>query len=349
MARGSSGRAARRGGRVAVPTKRALQSGVTDDTSNKKQAVGGGGAGPSSAPVSLTPAEGAPADGQLPVAEGAPADGQQLDVRMIATVAVIQWFIMIAHVLAAVPTDRCALISTLYEQLRPQKKRFYYTRRGGLIYPQGSHWRSLCAQRDERSFMHFLGVDPNTFDVILARFEPIYGLTITSQKASTRGRMRLMTPTDVLAMTLVFLRTGCGHKHLQEEFGAGPAVVSRELRVGLRSLHSALRGWKDAEILWPSAEQMAEYAEMISHRHSDLQHCFGFVDGTMHLYPRGWLGLCLARSLTAPMHRSERADSTSTGPWRAGCLLQPMVRFSASLLRACFFVPCSTADARPLK
>jgi hypothetical protein len=149
MARGSSGRAARRGGRVAVPTKRALQSGVTDDTSNKKQAVGGGGAGPSSAPVSLTPAE------------GAPADGQQLDVRMIATVAVIQWFIMIAHVLAAVPTDRCALISTLYEQLRPQKKRFYYTRRGGLIYPQGSHWRSLCARRDERSFMHFLGVDPN--------------------------------------------------------------------------------------------------------------------------------------------------------------------------------------------
>ena len=63
MTRGSSGRAARRGGRVAVPTKRALQSGVTDDTSNKKQAVGGGGAGPSSAPVSLTPAEGAPADG----------------------------------------------------------------------------------------------------------------------------------------------------------------------------------------------------------------------------------------------------------------------------------------------
>ena len=87
MARGSSGRAAWRGGRVAVPTKRALQSGVTDDTSNKKQAVGGGGAGPSSAPVSLTPAEGAPADGaatgrlpssapvSLTPAEGAPADG----------------------------------------------------------------------------------------------------------------------------------------------------------------------------------------------------------------------------------------------------------------------------------
>jgi hypothetical protein len=75
MARGSSGRAAGRGGRVAVPPKRALQSGVTDDTSNKKQAVGGGGPAPSSAPVTQNSAEGAhadsmPLDGESPELDG---------------------------------------------------------------------------------------------------------------------------------------------------------------------------------------------------------------------------------------------------------------------------------------
>jgi len=89
-----------------------------------------------------------------------------------------------------------------------------------------------------------------------------------------------MDPVSIVAMVLHYIRKGVAQEQLQFVFGITAAVLCRELQRGLRVLMQVLRRWKRARVLWPSPQQMRQYADMIERRHgTNLRNVIGFVDG----------------------------------------------------------------------
>jgi hypothetical protein len=186
-------------------------------------------------------------------------------------------------IMAAHQESGLLVLVLAYQAFRPAKVRIHQLREG-LQEPKDCHWAFLDHSRSHNGFRAFLGVPPELFDEIAARFEPLYLARVAT--ASNRGPKRSLTPRDVLAMTLHYLRTGCEQDGLCRQFGPTPAPCCRELNHGLASLHATLRGWDEAEIRWPTLAEMAIYSAMITRRHPHLHNCFAFLDGAHPSLPQ---------------------------------------------------------------
>jgi hypothetical protein len=131
------------------------------------------------------------------------------------------------------------------------------------------------------------GFDVETFGWLLYKFEPLFSNlspfvgedgTIV-EKTVGRGRPRLMSATDCLAMNLAWTRLRGSSMALSMIFGMTGTSVSMYLRFGRRLVIRILSAEPDAAIHIPSVDKIREYQEAIAAKHPSLEGVWCTMDG----------------------------------------------------------------------
>jgi hypothetical protein len=157
-----------------------------------------------------------------------------------------------------------------------------------LLWPRDACFQAVRNAGNDMAFIHLLRVDIPTFNAIVASADPTWlahmaGFADMNQQQLRVGRPTRLDGPALIALALVWLATPAQQKFLQLVFGAGPAVVSRGLRLGLRHLLGALRAMPETDIRWPTPRQMRRYAAAIKRKYGEPPiagvNPWGFVDG----------------------------------------------------------------------
>lgn len=153
----------------------------------------------------------------------------------------------------------------------------YLTRPELMQAPRlSSPWQSLYLSRIDRAFITTMGLDVATFDLLLEHgFQEIWErAAIPRTDTSVTGQPRLGAPSldaaGALGLALHYLNSTMREILLQQIFALVPSTVSRYINFALSMLQQLLWKLPDAQIRWPTADQMAEYAEIVSRRHPAL-------------------------------------------------------------------------------
>jgi hypothetical protein len=146
-----------------------------------------------------------------------------------------------------------------------------------LCAPESSPWGTLKAHPSDEGFISFMGFDVETFVYIATHMEE----ALPERSAVRKGRRFMLDATDVTALTLHYFATRCSHKTLQMIFGVSHSILSRDLRLGMETLAQVLQNMEDAEVRWPSHEEMYAFALAIrgDDAPTDIFWPFAFVDG----------------------------------------------------------------------
>jgi hypothetical protein len=191
----------------------------------------------------------------------------------------MRWFCFLSllHQHQCAEDDLIAAIAG-WQSLRPPRVLDFY-KKFDLPDPASCPWALIWQTPSDPSFRKFLGLPVYAFRRLCRRFSKAYTAELHMDRARP-GRPRTMDPVSIVAMVLHYIRKGVAQEQLQFVFGITAAVLCRELQRGLRVLMQVLRRWKRARVLWPSPQQMRQYADMIERRHgTNLRNVIGFVDG----------------------------------------------------------------------
>lgn len=174
-------------------------------------------------------------------------------------------------------------------QLRHTRRattRLYLTRPQLLPNPRyGTPWQMILASQNDRAFITTMGLDCNTFEHILhSGFADIWDTTpIPRADTSSIGEPRLgarsLDAAGALGLALHYLASCMPSTSLQEIFAIIPTTVSRYIDFTLSILLQVLRRLPEAEIRWPTEEEMWEFTDLIAARHSLLVGAFASIDG----------------------------------------------------------------------
>jgi hypothetical protein len=148
-----------------------------------------------------------------------------------------------------------------------------------------SAWAYLWSSQNDRAFITTMGVDVNTFHVILQPFsllwdgETIICANVNPCRAPQPGS-RTLDSAGCLGLVLHWLSSTMLAYNLQQLFAVTPAVCSRYLTCGLQHLLSVLKDLHAAWIVWPSSKRETQaYSDSIEAKYPLLTRCFGFLDG----------------------------------------------------------------------
>ncbi len=104
----------------------------------------------------------------------------------------------------------------------------HYITRSDLVAIGQSPWVHIKTLRQDRSVLQLIGLTWESFDRLLAVFEPLMTLTWEAgrQGCASRhiGRQRILQPVDVLALALVWLHVPYNHLMLMLLFAVTPAT-----------------------------------------------------------------------------------------------------------------------------
>ena len=130
------------------------------------------------------------------------------------------------------------------------------------------------------------GLDMATFQWLAGKFEPIYATTTPHtetgeilRKYPRKGRKRLMSAGDCLALCLAWTRLQGSTMVLSMIFGMTGTSVSICLRFGWRLLIQVLQKELGAAIQIPSVEKIKNYQEAIEAKHPNLKNMWCTMDG----------------------------------------------------------------------
>ena len=109
----------------------------------------------------------------------------------------------------------------------------------------------------------------------------------TSLTGQPRLNASSLDAAGALGLVLHYLNSMMREISLQLIFALVPSTVSRYINFALSMLQQLLRKLPDAQIRWPEADQMAEYAGIVGARHPALAEddegiyygAFGSIDG----------------------------------------------------------------------
>jgi len=142
-----------------------------------------------------------------------------------------------------------------------------------------------------------------------------------------------MTSVDVLGLVLKHLTSTCSLKDMCQIFAQSPAVVSRNINKGMELLLVVVSTDQSCKVEWPSPGKMQEFAQLITDRHPELNHVFGFVDGVYF-----------------PMFDPADSDIQNAfyNGWKAMCSVTNVIVFSPEgcIIWASFNYPGSWHDAK---
>jgi hypothetical protein len=99
------------------------------------------------------------------------------------------------------------------------------------------------------------------------------------ENAVTKGRPRSLGPADCLGLVLGYTRTAGSLYALQMVFGASHSVLCLFLLFSMRLLFRVLREEADAKIALPSAQEVAEFQEVVRTNFPALDGAWCVMDG----------------------------------------------------------------------
>ena len=123
--------------------------------------------------------------------------------------------------------------------------------------PEASLWSRVQANRRDEAYMLLTGLPVAEFDRLATDFHLQYIEEVQRRKpvgTSNRGRPRNCSSSDVLALTLAYLRDGLPDKHRQAAFGIPRSCLSRMQELGLVVLFNTLSLIREALVSWPWIE-----------------------------------------------------------------------------------------------
>lgn len=182
-----------------------------------------------------------------------------------------------------------------------------------LLWPEQSPFHQMITAANDMAYIQLMRVDFQTFNAIIQHVDVLWsshidGFADIEQQHARVGRPRRLNARAVIGMTLVWLATPAQQKFIQLCFGAGPAVVSRGIKMGFEQLLAALRRMPDTDVTWPTAASMARYNAAIVAKYGPPPVAdffpWGFVDGVrqainncnsafwQEMYYNGHLKLC---------------------------------------------------------
>ena len=145
--------------------------------------------------------------------------------------------------------------------------------RPSLHSPHACAWQDLYAARQDQALITLTGVDFATLDWLAEKFQDLYDkyspwIDETDGKIKVipntkKGRPRMMTALDCLALCLVWTRTRGSWMIVEIVFGMTANPVSMYLRFGRRILIAILVKEPDAGIKMPSLETIQDMKDAI--------------------------------------------------------------------------------------
>ena len=144
-----------------------------------------------------------------------------------------------------------------------------------LVQPLDSPSMKLYQSADPLSFLHMTSLTRPTFAMLLDYLfdlEDIVG-------HCRRRRPRLLGPEGCLGLLLFYLGSTMNYKHLCMLFGITPSVCSRVINMMLKKVVRGLRSHPTAQVKFPDAVKMREFADMIQEREPLVSDIIGFIDG----------------------------------------------------------------------
>ncbi|KAF8584782.1 hypothetical protein K439DRAFT_1646845 [Ramaria rubella] len=204
-----------------------------------------------------------------------------------------------------------------------------------------SPWLSLYRSRMDCAFITTMGFDVVTFDRILeGGFKETWEtLAIPRTDTASAGQPCLgahsLDAGGALGLALHFLNSTMHEISLQQIFALIPSTISRYLDFALSILQTVLRHIPKAQIKWPTADQMAEYAEIIGRRHHKLSEHNGGLNcpiATVEDHElenasyNGWLHshACSNVLLFSPQGEVLAAHINAPGSWHDSRITQPI-------------------------
>jgi len=134
--------------------------------------------------------------------------------------------------------------------------------------------RAVLESLNSQAMIPLTGFDYPSFDFLLQRFRPYFNENSPTakdlhihRKKSPRGRKRLITAKDCLALYLAWTRTKGGYFVLQMLFGMSHTNVSVYLRFARRILECILSNDDLARIKRPSVEEIDDFKRRIGERY----------------------------------------------------------------------------------
>jgi hypothetical protein len=170
-----------------------------------------------------------------------------------------------------------------------RRPKHYLTRPELLPSPRVcSGWQSIYHSREDRAYIHIMGIDVATFDYILTsgfreawESQPIKR-TDTNPSGASRKGARSLDATGGLGLALHFLCSTMSESSLQIIFALTPSTVSRYINFALDLLLAALEKLPEGRLEWPEEDVMKENSRLINAKHSTAKYldgAFGFMDG----------------------------------------------------------------------
>lgn len=165
--------------------------------------------------------------------------------------------------------------------------RLYLTRSDLLPNPRiNTPWQHLFARRNDRAFITTMGVDCETFSILLNRgFAQAWESTPiprndTNAYAAPRSSRRSLDAAGALGLLLHYLNSTMREISLQEIFALIPTTISRYINFSISILLETLRNMPEAQVTWPiQHKEYQDLSALIQARHPLLHGAFGFIDG----------------------------------------------------------------------
>jgi hypothetical protein len=195
-------------------------------------------------------------------------------------------------------SDFIILHAILRKQERKKKKRSLRLCRKAILDKKKSahnhlHEQARIDSKSAESFEKIFRFDPETFDLILSRFKPVYDkIPLAKNVPKSRPRRRLFQATDVLKLILRGFAGNENFDTLAMLSGGCPETVSRTFHHGMHVLLAVLEKWSISRMSFPTVEEAEHlvglgkaYLERHGY-HGTRGNFIGFLDGSIRLRER---------------------------------------------------------------
>ena len=122
-----------------------------------------------------------------------------------------------------------------------------------------------------------VSLDRASFEHLLKRFKKAYDIP---WRIGKRGRpVKFPLHHYALGAILMFYSTQAELKLLCTTFDAGPSIMSRTIQKAELEIFQITKKFKNCRIQWPSFDQQAAWASLVSKKEPEILGRFGFIDG----------------------------------------------------------------------
>ena len=148
-----------------------------------------------------------------------------------------------------------------------------------------SAWAFMRNGQNYRAYITTMGLDVQTFELVLAQFQIEWDNKIISRDDfNPNGKPQLLRrsldATGVLGLVLHWISSTIADYTLQQIFALTPAVCPRYIRAGLNHLLAVLNSMPLARICWLSRVEpgSASTQELLDQKHATFKHLHSTLD-----------------------------------------------------------------------